>query len=260
MKFKAVVFDWAGTTIDYGCFSPLGAFVEAFKSYGLDISIEEAREPMGMLKLDHTKALLDLPRVREQFRSHYNRDVEEKDICALYECFEKSVFSTLKDYVKLNPYVRESIESLRARGLKIGSTTGYTKAMMDIILPLAKDQGYIPDFCIASDELGYGRPYPYMMYENARKLGIYPMSAIVKVGDTIVDMQEGKNAGCACIGVVLGSSLLGLSQSEVASLPKEELQARKNAVRVQLYEAGADRVIDDFSELEASVCDLDSKL
>ena len=215
---------------------------------------------MGMLKLDHTKALLDLPRVREQFRSHYNRDVEEKDICALYECFEKSVFSTLKDYVKLNPYVRESIESLRARGLKIGSTTGYTKAMMDIILPLAKDQGYIPDFCIASDELGYGRPYPYMMYENARKLGIYPMSAIVKVGDTIVDMQEGKNAGCACIGVVLGSSLLGLSQSEVASLPKEELQARKNAVRVQLYEAGADRVIDDFSELEASVCDLDSKL
>lgn len=168
MNIKAVIFDWAGTTIDYGCFSPLAAFIHAFKEFDLELSIAEAREPMGMLKIDHIKALLAMPSVREQFVLKHKREPKDDDIKALYENFEKSVFATLADYTELNPFVLDSIEFLRKNDIKIGTTTGYTREMMEIILPLAKQNGYAPDCCIASDELGYGRPYPYMIYENAR--------------------------------------------------------------------------------------------
>lgn len=121
--------------------------------------------------------------------------------------------------------------------------------MMDIILPLTAKNGYKPDCCITSDELDYGRPYPYMICENARRLNIYPQKHIVKIIDTTIDMQEGVNAGCKNIGVVLGSSILGLSEDEVGSLSKEKLENLKNHVKVKLYEAGADMVIDDLSHL-----------
>ncbi|STQ86303.1 phosphonoacetaldehyde hydrolase [Helicobacter muridarum] len=260
MKIKAVIFDWAGTTIDYGCFSPLGAFIEAFKEFGLDLSINEAREHMGMLKMDHTKALLSMPQIKAQFIERYKRDYTEDDVKSLYDVFEKSVFATLGDYTQLNPFVLESVEFLRKNNIKIGTTTGYTKKMMDIILPLTAKNGYKPDCCIASDELGYGRPYPYMIYENARRLNIYPQKHIVKIGDTTIDMQEGVNAGCKNIGVVLGSSSLGLSEDEIGSLSKEKLENLKNHVKVKLYEAGADMVIDDLSHLPFALEQIDERL
>lgn len=255
---KALVFDWAGTTIDYGCFSPLGAFVLAFKEFGLDLSLEDARKPMGMLKRDHTIALLEMPHIREQFVKKHRRELREDDVDKIYQSFEDNIFTSLKDYVDLNPYVLQTVQFLRDKNIKIGSTTGYTKKMMDLILPLASQKGYEVDCCVSSDELGYGRPYPYMMYECARRLNVYPQSTIVKVGDTPVDMQEGKNAGCMSIGLVLGSSTLGLSREEVER--GENLEALKNKARVTLYEAGADVVIDDLSFLPEALEMLERKM
>lgn len=260
MKIKAVIFDWAGTTIDYGCFSPLAAFIHAFDEFGLNLSIDEAREPMGMLKIDHIRALLAMPRIKEQFISQYKREFNENDVKALYEIFEKSVFETLANYTTLNPFVLDAMDFLRQNKIKVGTTTGYTKEMMSIILPLAKKNGYEPDCCIASDELGYGRPYPYMIYENARLLNVYPQKHIVKVGDTTIDMQEGKNAGCKNIGLVLGSSTLGLSKDEVDTMPKDTLENLKNCTKVKLYEAGADIVIDDLSSLANALQQINESL
>ncbi|WP_066874392.1 phosphonoacetaldehyde hydrolase [Clostridium mediterraneense] len=249
MNIKGVIFDWAGTTIDYGCFSPVGAFIEAFKSKGIEITIDEAREPMGMLKIDHIRAILNMPRVKKLFKEKYNREATQEDVNQLYDRFEKVLFSSLSDYVKLNPYVLEVVDELRAREIKIGTTTGYTKEMMDIILPIANKEGYKPDFTIASDEVEKARPYPYMINENAKVLGIDNMKALVKVGDTVVDIKEGKNAGVFTVGVILGSSELGLTYDEVNNMNKQELKIKMNLVREKLLNAGADYVIDDMSEL-----------
>lgn len=249
MNIKGVIFDWAGTTIDYGCFSPVGAFIEAFKSKGIEITIDEAREPMGMLKIDHTRAILNMPRVKKLFKEKYNREATEEDINQLYDKFEKVLFSSLSDYVKFNPYVLEVLDELRTREIKIGTTTGYTKEMMDIILPIANEQGYNPDFTIASDEVKKGRPYPYMINENAKVLGIDDMKVLVKVGDTVVDIKEGKNAGTFTVGVILGSSELGLTYDEVNNMNKHELKIKMNLVREKLLNAGADYVIDDMRGL-----------
>lgn len=249
MKIQGVIFDWAGTTMDYGCFSPVEAFLRTFESIGIELTFEEAREPMGMLKIDHTRALLEMPRVREKFFELFDRYPNEEDVNDLYSKFEPILFATLKGYVELNPYVEEVVKELKNKGIKIGSTTGYTKEMMDLIIPVAKEKGYDPEVCIASDELGYGRPYPYMMYENARRLNIYPQKSIIKVGDTVVDMKEGVNAGAWTVGVVLGSSELGLTYEEVQRMDKDELKVKVDKVKVKLLEAGADFVIDDMRGL-----------
>lgn len=260
MKVQGIIFDWAGTTIDYGCFSPVGAFMEAFKTINIDLSIEEAREPMGMLKIDHTRAIFNMGSVKERFFKLFNRYPNEEDVVTLYKKFEEVLFLTLGSYVTLNPYVLDTIKSLEHMNIKIGTTTGYTKEMMNIVIPAAKELGYNPEFNIASDELGYGRPYPYMIYENARALNIYPQKALVKIGDTVVDMKEGVNAGVWTIGLVLGSSELGLTLEEVNTMDKHELKVKMDEVKTKLYNAGANYVIDDMSTLIDVIADINSKL
>ncbi|MGL5151936.1 MAG: phosphonoacetaldehyde hydrolase [Clostridium sp.] len=249
MEVKGVIFDWAGTTMDYGCFSPVAAFIEAFREIGIELTFDEARKPMGLLKIDHTRALLEMESVRYRFYDVYGRYPNEDDVLNIYDKFEPILFNTLMDYVELNPYVKEVVSELKGRGIKIGSTTGYTRDMMEVIIPIAKENGYEPECCVASDELGYGRPYPYMVYENARRLNIFPNKRIIKVGDTVVDMQEGVNAGCITVGIILGSSELGLSYEEVKTMGKSELENKMNAVRQVLIEAGADYVIEDIRGL-----------
>jgi phosphonoacetaldehyde hydrolase len=249
MNVQAVIFDWAGTTIDYGCFSPLAPFISAFAKYDLTVSLDEARGPMGKLKIEHLRDLLNLDTVKEQFYKNNKRVANEDDTVAIYKEFEKQVFERLADFVVLIPNVAETVNTLRQMGLKIGSTTGYTKEMMDIILPLAKEQGYAPDYCVSSTEVLRGRPYPYMIYQNVLALDITDINAVIKVGDTVSDILEGVNAKCISVGVVQGSSELGLSLTEFMKLDIEQQKIRSNIVRYKMYAAGAHYVLDSISEL-----------
>lgn len=249
-KIKGIVFDWAGTTVDYGCLAPVQVFVQIFKEKGIDITLEEARKPMGLLKIDHVRALTEMPRIKEQWNTIQGRRAEEKDIQEMYERFEEELFAILPNYATPVPGCLELMEKLRHRDIKIGSTTGYTKEMMNIVATEAKKQGYVPDCLVTSDEVPAGRPYPWMCYINAMSLGIYPMSSMIKVGDTVSDIQEGKNAGMWTVGVILGGSELGLSEEEVNSLEIDELDRRIQTVKKRFMEAGADFTILELDELE----------
>ena len=94
-------------------------------------------------------------------------------------------------------------EKLRAEGLKIGSTTGYTREMMDVVQPAAEAKGYRVDYCATPNLLPVGRPAPYMVFENLTKLGVPCLDTVVKVGDTIADIKEGVNAKVWSVGIVL---------------------------------------------------------
>ena len=249
-KIKAVIFDWAGTAIDYGCFAPVKGFIDGFKSIGVDITNEMARKPMGLPKLDHARAIAEM----------LDSPVSEEQILEAYSVFEKILFENIENHCDIKDYVAKTAETLRERGIKIGSTTGYTTAMMEKVLPKAAAQGYSPDFCIAPDKAGKGRPYPYMIWENMKEFGIFDACEVVKVGDTAVDIEEGKNAGCWTAGVIMGSSELGLDRNEVAALSEDELNERKKVVRAAYYKAGADYIIDDMDELLAVVDEINKKL
>lgn len=247
---KAVIFDWAGTTVDYGCFAPVQAFMETFKAAGVEPTMEETRKPMGMLKIDHIRTMLHMERIEAEWERVHGVKPTEDDVHKLYEPYEERLLSILHNFDEPKPEVLSTIAALREAGIKIGSTTGYNDKMMAIVAPAAKEQGYEPDFMITPDATeGKGRPYPYMVFRNMEALGISSVSEIAKVGDTVSDIKEGKNAGAFTIGVVGGSSEMALTQEEYEVLSDE--QKEKECARVEeiFREAGADAVIRSMGEL-----------
>lgn len=249
-KVEAVIFDWAGTTVDYGCFAPVYAFIEVFKSLGIEPTVEEVRKPMGMRKKDHIRMMMEMPRIKSLWLEKQGKDWNEGDIDKVYEKSEREIMNRLSGFLDIKPYVVETVKELKKRGIKIGSTTGYTDEMMEVVVPLAKEAGYNPDFWMSPDGVkNLGRPYPYMIFENLKKLKIKSVKNAIKIGDTESDIEEGKNAGMISVGVIEGSSIMGLSQKDFLHLTEAEKSARRDAVRKVFEKAGADYVIDNMSQL-----------
>jgi len=246
---SCVIFDWAGTTVDYGCFAPLHAFVSIFEKRGIFLSPEEARGPMGLPKLDHVRVLTRLPRIADAWFQRFDRFPNERDVLELYADFEPALFEGLSDHTDPIPGVIETVADLRERGAKIGSTTGYTRAMMNVVAPPAAAKGYAPDCLFTPSEVAGGRPAPWMIYRCCETLKVWPLSSVIKVGDTLSDIAEGLNASVTTVGVILGSNELGLTQTEVDTLPSDELQRRMDTVRERYLAAGAHHVIDSISDL-----------
>lgn len=246
---KAVIFDWAGTTVDYGCFSPLHVFLEIFKQKGIEVTAEEARKPMGTAKWDHINEMCQMERIANLWKDRFGRLPNHKDVDELYSQFEPMLFATLPQYCELVPGVLQLVQELKADGIKIGSTTGYTAEMMKIVSKQAKEQGYVPDSLVTPNEVPSGRPEPWMIYKNAMNLGVYPLTTIVKVGDTVSDIQEGVNAGVWSVGVIKGSSELGMTKEEVDACSSELLQKKMDEVANRFKKAGAHYVIEEIADL-----------
>lgn len=252
-KINCIIMDWAGTAIDFGCFAPLHVFLRVFAEKSIKITYRQAREPMGLLKIDHIRAILSMPPIREQFRAVHGRDWTEEDVLGMYESFERHLFASLKDFTTPIPGVIETLEALKAQGIKIGSTTGYTAAMMDIVRPEAAAKGYVVDNLVTPTNLPAGRPAPYMIYQNMIDLAIPSVDQVVKVGDTIADIREGINAKVHTVGIITGSNELGLSEEEYGSLPAGKINAMKSEVRQRMLTAGAHYVIDSITDLPACI-------
>lgn len=247
MQYEAIIFDWAGTTVDYGCFAPVQAFMEIFKEYGITPTMEETRKPMGMLKWDHIKTMLSMERIREEFKRIHGRDFTDQDVDEMHEKFAASLMKILDQFSDPKDYVVDTVAKLRDAGLMIGSTTGYTDAMMEIVTKEAAKAGYKPDCWFSPDSTGHmGRPYPYMIFKNMEALKVTGVDKVMKVGDTLSDIREGKNAGVFTVGIIEGSSEMGLTKEEYAALSPEEREAKVKAVTKRYMDAGADVVVQDI--------------
>lgn len=253
-KIEAIIFDWAGTTVDYGCFAPVQAFKEAFLSYQIEATNDEIREPMGMLKIEHIKTMLKMPRIEKCFHDIYHREYTIDDVNQIYAVFEKKLMATISQYTDVKPHVIETVKYLRNQGYKIGSTTGYTDIMMQEVLEKAEAQGYQPDCWFSPDSVnGIGRPYPFMIFKNMEALKVSNVKNVVKVGDTTSDIKEGVNAGVISVGILEGSSEMGLNEEEYNVLSDDEKDILLNKVKQRYLEAGADYVLLNLSELPALV-------
>lgn len=259
-KIECIIMDWAGTAVDYGCFAPVAAFMKAFAEKGFSIDVKQTRKPMGLPKIQHIRELLTMPEVNEQFISRYQRSWAEEDVVELNRLFEEYLFASLEEYTDPIPGVIPTLEKLRTEGLKIGSTTGYTREMMDVVLPAALAKGYCVDYCAAPNFLPAGRPAPYMIFENMIKLGVPCLDTVVKVGDTIADIKEGVNAKVWSVGVILGSNEMGLTEEETDNLTADELEDRMVEVRNRMLEAGASYVIRNIEELPALIQTINLKM
>ncbi len=245
---KGVILDWAGTTVDFGCMAPAAVFVQCFKKHGVEVSMLEARAPMGQHKRDHIAAMFLEKPLKTRWEQAKGLAPTEKDVDALYADFVPMQMACLENHSQVIPHVVEAIEAMRSRGLKIGSTTGYTRQMMDVVAPLAKAQGYAPDFLVCSDEVSGGRPLPWMCFRNAENLQISPLSHVVKIGDTPQDIHEGLRSQMWTIGLTVTGNEAGLSRSEFEALPLDEQNKLHEKARGRLQEAGAHFVARNLGE------------
>ena len=259
-KIQMVVFDWAGTTVDYGSSAPGDVFDRVFASAGIHLTKEEINRPMGMEKKAHIRELLSCASGNRQWAEVYKRAWTEADVEKLYHEFEKMLSQVVAEYSVPLPGAVETVEEFRRRGLKIGSTTGYNAQIMEQVIPRAKAMGYEADCVVTPDITKAGRPTPFMLFECMRQLNVYPPRTVVKVGDTVVDMLEGKNAGAWSVGVLNGSNLMGLSQEEYQAMDAGALEQRKRAVTEVYRQAGADLVIDSIGELPRTIEEINRRL
>ncbi len=258
---KLVILDWAGTTLDYGCYAPAVVFVEVFKRRGVEITMEQARRPMGLKKLDHIRAISRQDEVATLWKQVHGKECTEADVQDMFEKdFVPLQVACIADYSELIPGTVETVNALKGRGIKIGSTTGYFTEAMEINLREAKKQGYDPDVNACASDVPAGRPEPWMVMSNMQQARVFPPEAVVKVDDTKPGISEGLNAGTWTIGVAKTGNEVGLNQQELAALPAEEVIRKVEQAADGLAKAGAHYVIESIAALPAIISEIEQRL
>jgi phosphonoacetaldehyde hydrolase len=257
---EAVILDWAGTTMDFGCMAPAVVFVEVFKRQGVPITMEEARAPMGAHKRVHIQRITELDSVRRRWQEKHGRAPTDDDVGAMFKDFVPLQLECLSKYSKLIPGTLDVVRQLRARNIKIGSTTGYLTEMMAINLADGSKQGYEPDSTVCASDVPAGRPYPYMCLQNAINLKVTTVEACVKVDDTVPGVEEGLAAGMWSIGLAVSGNEVGLPLEQWQALPKQQQELRRAGADRRLRQAGAHYVIDTIADLMPCIDDIQQRL
>ncbi len=251
---KLIITDLAGTTVDYGSCAPAGAFIEMFSRQGVRVTDAQARGPMGMHKRDHIATMVAMPAIAAGWRdSHNGADCTEADIDRMYEQFIPIQLEALPNYGRAIPGAIETIRNWRRSGLKVVATTGYNHEMMRVVVDGITRQGMEFDLALCGGDVPKGRPAPWMIYRAMEAMNVYPPEAVVKIGDTVADIESGLNAGAWSVGVAKTGNMLGLPQVDVARLAPDELAKRMDDAYAKMYQAGAHFVVDGIEDCPAVI-------
>ncbi|MBZ0332707.1 phosphonoacetaldehyde hydrolase [Marinobacter sp. AL4B] len=246
---QAIILDLAGTCVDFGSLAPIQAFLTLFESEGLSLTEAEAREPMGTEKREHIRQLLAMPRIRQQWRERSGAEPTEQDIERLYHAFVPFQTQAIAERSELIPGALALQGFARDHGIKLGVNTGYSREMVNVMLPELYRQGFEPDSVVCATEVPQGRPAPYMSFCNAMELGATAVQGCVKVDDTATGIEEGLNAGMWTVGVVASGNAVGLSREQFDGL-EETVRAQRLALsHRKMAQSGAHYLIDSIADL-----------
>jgi phosphonoacetaldehyde hydrolase len=259
-EIAAVVFDWAGTMIDFGCVAPIRALQAAFAEEGLPITEPQARKDMGRAKLDHVAAILADPDVSRAWSSRFGAAPGPAEIRLIYSRLEPLMRTEAAAHSQLIAGAADLAAWLTAEGVKIGSSTGYTREMMAGILPRAAAQGYAPEVVVCAGETREGRPSPLPMWRALTELGAYPAWRCVKIDDACVGIEEGRAAGAWTIGVSVSGNGVGLSLESWNALGDTEKDRLRAASETALWDAEADYVISTIAEARDVITEIDRRI
>jgi phosphonoacetaldehyde hydrolase len=261
-QVRGLVLDWSGTTADAYVIAPAIVFAEVFRNQGVEVSMNEARGPMGLRKDLHIEQLTLDPVIRQRWKTVHGRYPDQGDVDRMFADFVPAQVACLPKYTDLLPGTAEVTQRLQQQGLRIGVSTGFTRVMVDVLLEAAIKQGFTPDATVAGDEVVNGaRPKPFMVYRNLDLLDLWPIASVVKVDDTVGGVGEGLNAGCWAVGVSRYSNYMLInSLEEAATLSEEEIQRRSDITSQKLREAGAHYVIDSIADIEPVIADINARL
>ncbi len=244
----AVIFDWAGTVVDHGSLAPVRALQRVFAGREITLADEVARRDMGIAKRDHIRNLLAEPELQGAWMQRYGRPATEADVDALYQEFIPLQMACLLDHAQVIDGVLPVVAALRSRGIRIGGTTGYTRMMFEQLEAAARKQGYSTDRSLCPEDVGAGRPHPFMCYQLAVDLKAAPLTACVKLGDTLSDIAEGRNAGMWTVGISRTGNMSGFSAEEWERLPAFEKTSRLTRAETVMRAHRAHYVIETVAD------------
>jgi len=261
-KVQALVLDWSGTIADAYVIAPAVVFVEVFKNQGVEISMEEARGPMGLRKDLHIQMLTKNPEIAARWESIKGKAPDQADVDAMFADFVPAQLACLRKYTTALPGVIDVLNDFQKQGLKIGASTGFIRSMVDVLLEDCIKQGFTPDATVAGDEVINGaRPAPHMVWKNLDLLNISEIKSVVKCDDTVSGVGEALNAGCWGVGLVRYSNYMNINTlEEEATLSAEEMARRMAHTRKILEQSGAHYVIDSLVDLPAVIDDINARL
>ena len=252
-KVKACILDWSGTLCDKYVIAPAIVFQQIFDNYGVKVTMDEVRKPMGLRKDLHIKdMLLNNKNIYTRWEQIYGKNPTEDDVDKMFKDFVPMQLDCLAEYSKILPNVKETVDILRnEHNLKIGLTTGFTRDMVNVLEKNVNAQGVFLDSTVAGDDVQNGyRPAPHMVYKNLDLLDISPINSVVKVDDTIGGIGEGLNAGCWTVGVSKYSNYMNIDTIEHSEqLSDSELEQRNKISKNILETSGAHYVIDSIVDL-----------
>jgi len=242
MKIQAVLFDWAGTMVDFGSRAPVAAMQTVFAGEGVPVDDAVVRRYMGKAKREHVVAMLREAAIADEWRARHGGDWNEDDVDRIMAALEPA---------------RSMLAELAADGIRVGSTTGYTRTMMSGILPSAAAQGYAPEVTVCAGETAAGRPAPLMLWKAMVELGVWPASVCVAVDDAPVGIEAGRHAGCWTVGVAASGNGMGLTHADYSALSDAEQQSRLASVAATFAEVGADVVIPTVATLSQALSSIE---
>lgn len=258
---KLAVFDWAGTTLDYGCYAPAVVFIEVFKLRGVEITMEQARVPMGLKKLDHIRAISKLDDVAALWEKVHGQRCAEEDVVAMFEeDFKRLQVACIGDYSTLIPGTLETMAEMKNRSIKTGSSSGYFTEAMEINFREAKKQGYCPDSNFCASDVPAGRPEPWMVIGNMQATRTFPPAAVVKIDDTTPGIGEGLNAGTWTIGLSKTGNEVGLTADEIDKLDPETRERKLARADMNLRQAGAHFVVEGIADVPPVIDEINERL
>jgi phosphonoacetaldehyde hydrolase len=257
---QAVIFDWAGTLIDFGSRAPVAVVMEVFERSGVPITTAQARGPMGMAKREHLAAVCAMPLVREAWHQRYGRWPDQQDVDALYADFLPLQRSLLARHCDAIPGAIEALAFLADRQIAVGSTTGYTRELMEVVLPLAASQGIAPQVVVAADDVRSGRPKPWLIYEAMQRLDRYPAWHCLVVDDTLVGLDAGIQAGCWTVGVSRSGNELGMSRMELDRAEPSDIAERLLGIERRFIDVGVDFVIGSVADLPQVLLEVERRI
>ncbi|SAI43233.1 hydrolase [Bordetella ansorpii] len=260
VRLEAVIFDWAGTLVDFGSFAPTRVFVDAFAEFGMTVTLQQARGPMGMGKWDHIRTLCNDPGIAGQYRERFGRTPTDDDVTAIYERFLPMQVAKVAQYSAPIPGAADVLRTLRAQGLKLGSCSGYPDVVMRHVREGAEPAGIRPDCVVASDDVPRARPAPGMALRNVVLMGLADVAGCVKVDDTAPGIEEGRRAGMWTVGLLLSGNAAGLSLEEYEALDEAGREAARQRARAELDTAAPHYLIDTIRDLPDVLAQIAARL
>lgn len=252
-SIKLVIFDLDGTAVDFGCQAPVGAMLEAFSRQRIMLSVQQVRSSLGLANYEHVRSLLEMPAVGEQFQIVHGRRWNEADALHLTDDLTELQTEFVTRHSGLVPELADCVQELKRRGIKLGTTTSYPRQTAEQIWDLLGIEGLAFDAHVAADDTSAGRPAPWMIFRLMQELDVFPPSHVVKVGDTAVDIEEGRNAGCFSVGVIHSGNEIGLTLKEWQLLPPAEQEERQHNVVRKLLHTCAHDWLPTLADLPATI-------